>query len=118
MMNDEMNDVLRGNTLCSDSPAHQRLRCLISKPMAVNGRNALKAEITAKAEQLVDRPVAKRRFCTAAELATALPVEIAASAVGLPGEGRERLLVWAEQMFNCFGPLTSGLAGPFPCFKK
>jgi cytochrome P450 len=93
MMNEEMNQVLRGNTLCSDGEDHRRLRHIIAKPLTPTALNSLKVEITEKAEQLVDRLVAKGRFCATAELATGLPLDIVANAVGLPPEGRERMLV-------------------------
>jgi hypothetical protein len=54
----------------------------------------------------------------AAELATALPVDIVVSAVGLPPEGRERVLIWAEQMFNCFGPLNGRARTAFPVLQE
>jgi cytochrome P450 len=100
MMNEPMNQVLRGNTLCSDGPDHQRLRRITGKPLTPAALNALKSDITTKAEQIVDRLVTKGTFCAVTELATALPIDIVASAVGLPDEGRERMLVWAEQMYN------------------
>ena len=74
MMNDEMNQVLRGNTLCSDGDEHRRLRRIIAKPLTATGLVSLKSEITEKAEALVDRLVAKQTFCAIAELATALPI--------------------------------------------
>ncbi len=49
---------------------------------------------------------------------TSLPVDIVASAVGLPQEGRERMLVWAEQMFNCFGPLNDRTRGAFSVLQE
>jgi cytochrome P450 len=118
MMNDEMNEVLRGNTLCSDGEKHQRLRRLILRPMTAAGLDRLKSEITVKAEQLVERLVAKGQFCAVAELGTALPVDIIAHAVGLPAEGRERMLVWAKQMFNCFGPLNDRARAAFPVLQE
>jgi cytochrome P450 len=118
MMNDEMNQVLRGNTLCSDGGDHQRLRRIVAKPLARTALSSLEAEITTKAEQLVDRLVAKGTFCAVTELATALPVDIVASAVGLPEDGRERMLVWAEQMFNCFGPLNGRARSAFPVLQE
>src|SRR5258708_27187305 len=33
MMNDEMNQVLRGNTLCSDGVVHNRLRRMVIRPV-------------------------------------------------------------------------------------
>jgi cytochrome P450 len=118
MMNDQMNPVLRGNTLCSDGADHQRLRRIVGKPLSPTALNSLKSEITTKAELLVDRLVGQGQFCAVTELATALPVDIVASAVGLPQEGRERMLVWAEQMFNCFGPLNDRARGAFPVLQE
>jgi cytochrome P450 len=118
MMNDAMNLVLRGNTLCSDGADHERLRRIVAKPLSPTALSGLKSEITAKAEQLVDRLVANGRFCAVTELAAALPIDIVASAVGLPQKGRERMLVWAEQMFNCFGPLNDRTHDAFPVLRE
>jgi cytochrome P450 len=118
MMNDPMNQVLRGNTLCSDGEEHQRLRRITAKPLAPAALNALKSDITTKAEQIVDQLIAKGTFCAVTELATALPIDIVASAVGLPEEGRERMLVWAEQMYNCFGPLNDRTRSAFPVLDE
>ena len=118
MMNDDMNLALRGNTLCTDGADHQRLRRVIAKPLSPIALSSFKSEITEKAEHLVDRLVAKGTFCAVAELATALPVDIVASAVGLPQEGRERMLVWSEQMFNCFGPLNDRTRAAFPVLQE
>jgi cytochrome P450 len=118
MMNDQMNKVLRGNTLCSDGEDHRRLRRITASPLAPATLNGLKSDITTKAEQIVDRLVAKGRFCAVTELATALPIDIVASAVGLPQEGRERMLVWAEQMYNCFGPLNDRARNAFPVLDE
>jgi cytochrome P450 len=76
MMNDQMNKVLRGNTLCSDGEDHRRLRRITANPLAPAMLNGLKSDITTKAEQIVDRLVAKGRFCAVTELATALPIDI------------------------------------------
>jgi len=118
MMNDDMNQVLRGNTLCSDGEDHRRLRRIITRPLTATAMVSLRSEITTKAEALVERLVAKQAFCAVTELATALPVDIVASAVGLPEEGRERMLIWAERMFNCFGPLNDRSRAAFRVLKE
>src|SRR5262249_37514171 len=118
MMNDDMNRVLVGNTLCSDGAHHERLRRVVARPLTPAALRSLKSEIADKAEQLVERLAAKGAFCAVADLATALPVDIVASAVGLPEMGRERMLVWAEQMFNCFGPLNERARGAFPVMQE
>jgi cytochrome P450 len=97
---------------------HQRLRRITAKPLTLAALNDLRSDIITKAEQIVDRLVAKGRFCAVTELATALPIDIVASAVGLSEEGRERMLVWAEQMYNCFGPLNDRARSAFPVLDE
>ena len=118
MMNDDMNRVLRGNTLCSDDLDHQRLRRIVAKPLSSNALKALSDEIKQKAEQLVKELVARKRFCAVADLAVSLPVDIVATAVGLPTEGRERMLVWGDHLFNCFGPLNDRSRNGFPVLEE
>jgi cytochrome P450 len=118
MMNDEMNQVLRGNTLCSDGADHTRLRRVIAKPMSANALKALRDEVTQKAELLVEELVARITFCAVVDLAVKLPVEIVATAVGLPKDGRERMLTWGEHLFNCFGPLNDRNRESFPVLKE
>jgi cytochrome P450 len=104
MMNDHMNQVLRGNTLCSDGEDHSRLRRIITKPLTPSALKALEERVTYEADALVERLVAGQRFCATRDLAAYLPVSIVSTEVGLADEGRERMLVWANQMFDCFGP--------------
>lgn len=39
-------------------------------------------------------------FDAASELAIHLPVTVVSELIGLPEAGQERMLVWAEEMFN------------------
>jgi cytochrome P450 len=118
MMNDEMHQVLRGNTLCSDGADHQRRRRIIAQPLSARALQSLRDQIAAKAEQVVQDLVARKTFCAVADLAVPLPVDIVATAVGLPKEGRERMLSWGEQMFNCFGPLNDRSRQAFPVLHE
>ena len=117
MMNDGMNHVLRGNTLCSDGADHQHVRRIIqaATPTALN--------IARRTRLLESRAVGGRIDCQGYVLrhnriGRVLPVDIVASAVGLPQEGRERMLVWATQMFNCFGPLNDRARSAFPVLQE
>jgi hypothetical protein len=74
MMNDHMNQVLCGNTLCSDGSDHKRSRRVIGKPLSPTALKSLQEEITSKAERLVERLVSKGTFCAITELATFLPM--------------------------------------------
>jgi cytochrome P450 len=113
-----MNDALRGNTLCSDTPEHDVLRKVIQKPLLPNELRALTERITTEAETLVERLVAKGRFDAATELAPHLPVSIVSDLVGLPEAGRERMLEWAAANFDCFGPLNDRTVAAFEIVKE
>lgn len=113
MMNDEMNKVLRGNTLCSDGAEHDQLRRVVARPLTPKAVKALEGGIVGEAERLVDRLVERRTFDAVTDLAEHLPVNIVSTAIGLPEEGRERMLVWASEMFNCFGPMNERTVASF-----
>jgi cytochrome P450 len=104
MMNEEMNRAQTGNTLCSDGQEHEKLRNIIGKPLTAGALKSLRDDIFREATELVDRLLSRDRFDAVTDLAQYLPKKIVSTAVGLPEAGRERMLVWAEQMFNCFGP--------------
>ncbi|MGY8631958.1 cytochrome P450 [Bradyrhizobium sp. 14AA] len=113
-MNDEMNEKLRGGLLCSDPPTHDVLRRVIERPLTPKAISALRERVTAEAEALVERLVAKGTFDVATELSPHLPVSIVSELVGLPEEGRERMLDWAPANFNCFGPINERTKAAFP----
>src|SRR5215472_17264371 len=69
MMNDQMNQVLRGNTLCSDGADHDALREVVGRPLTPSELRPLRAQITAEAEGVVEQLVAKGTFDAATELA-------------------------------------------------
>jgi len=118
MMNDDMNQVLRGNTLCSDGDAHNRLRRVVIRPVTQAALKSLEDEVEREAEAVVDRLCARGRFCATGELATYLPVTIVSNAVGLPEEGRERMMAWSTGMFNCFGPMNERARNSTPVLSE
>jgi cytochrome P450 len=118
MMNDPMNQVLRGNTLCSDGADHDALRRVVIKPLRPQALTELTEEISREADELVERVLTQRCFDAAAELAHHLPLTIVSKLVGLPEEGRERLLVWATALFNCIGPLNERTISAFPVVRE
>jgi cytochrome P450 len=118
MMNDEMNRVLRGNTLCSDGSDHDALRDVLVHPLTPRALRPLRAEITAEAEVVVEKLIAKGTFDAATELAHHLPVTVVSNLVGLPEQGRERMLNWAHEMFNCFGPMNPRAVASFPVLAE
>ena len=113
-MNDEMNEKLRGGLLCSDPPTHDVLRKVIERPLTPKAVSTLRERVNAEAERIVDSLVARGTFDVATELAPHLPVSIVSELVGLPEEGRERMLDWAPANFDCFGPINERTNAAFP----
>ncbi len=118
MMNQQMNDTLRGIVLCADEPEHAVLRRVIAKPITPQAIKAYAELISREAEALVERLVARRHFDAATDLAQYLPVTIVSNLVGLPEEGRERMLDWAAANFQCFGPLNDRTVAAFETVKE
>ena len=118
MMNDRMNDTLQGIVLCSDDPAHAAMRKVLIAPLLPRELKALADRITSEAEGLVERLVAKKHFDAATEFAQYLPVTIVSELVGLPEDGRERMLDWASANFDCFGPMNQRTLDAFPTVEE
>jgi cytochrome P450 len=118
MMNDDMNQLLRGNTLCSDGDAHHRLRRVVMRPITPAALISLSEELEREAEAIVDRLRARGRFCATRELATHLPVTIVSNAIGLPEEGRERMMEWSIGLFNCIGPMNDRARNAMPVLSE
>jgi cytochrome P450 len=118
MMNQPMNDTLKGIVLCSDGAEHDAMRRVIMKPLSPGAMRSLRDTVTSEAEGLVERLVAKRSFNAATELAQYLPLTIVSNAVGLPEEGREKMLEWAAANFNCFGPMNERTVASFDTLKE
>ncbi|OYD70992.1 cytochrome P450 [Rhodococcus sp. OK302] len=114
MMNDESNQMIRGNTLCSDGEEHATSRGVVVKPLTPKALRPLQEEIRTQARDLVDRLTARGQFDAVTDLAQYLPVTIVSNLVGLPEEGRERMLLWASESFNSCGPLNERALNSFP----
>jgi cytochrome P450 len=113
MMNDRMNQVLRGNTLCSDGADHDALRDVLVRPLTPRALRPVRDEIMAEAEAVVEKLVGQGTFDAVTDLANHLPVTVVSNLVGLPEKGRERMLIWADELFNCFGPINDRTIASF-----
>ena len=94
-------------TISSDGERHRKLRSVLSKPLMPAAlkehRERLSALITARIEELIDQP----EFDAVTGIAQHLPVQAISYLVGLPEEGRSRMLDWASAVFNTSGPLAT-----------
>lgn len=118
MMNERMNEASRGVLLCSDGAEHDAMRKVLGAPLTPKALKQLTERIDTEAEALIDRLVFKGRIDAATELAQYLPVTIVSELVGLPSEGRARMLVWAQAVFDCFGPLNARTIAGFPILEE
>jgi cytochrome P450 len=113
-MNEIFNTV--GSTLNMDPPEHDRCRRFNGKPLQPNNVRTLEPRLREVAEQTIVELKRRERFDGVSDLASVLPLNVVRDLVGLPEEGREKMLEWAAAGFNAFGliedPRTqAGLAG-------
>ena len=47
-----------------------------------------------------------------------LPISVVSNEVGLAEEGRERMLIWADKMFDCFGPENDRTRQAWPVLEE
>lgn len=104
-MNDPMNGALMGTVIATDPPEHKRLRSILERPIAPKELAALRARITQLADGLAERLVEKGEFDAVTGLAHFLPLAVVSELVGLPEEGRQRMLTWAAAAFDGMAPL-------------
>jgi cytochrome P450 len=103
-INEDANAITRGGLLTSDGPEHVALRKVIGKPLGTQAMSALRETIVAEAEKVAQRVVDQGTFDGVRDLAWYLPLTVVRQLVGLPDEGRERMLEWGSAGFNSGGP--------------
>lgn len=106
-LNDLINNQPRGTTLISDGDRHRRLRGVVMKPMMPRALAEVGATLRKLAESLVEDLLARESFDGIADFSRHLPVAAVSHLVGLPEEGRERMLDWAAASFNALGPMNA-----------
>ncbi|MEM6305152.1 MAG: cytochrome P450 [Pseudomonadota bacterium] len=101
-LNDEVNALLIGSSLNSDSPEHERRRSITAAPISRAAIRPLDVYIEKTAAQLADRLVARQTFDAVGDFAAVLPLAIVVDLVGLSDEGKGEMLNWASAAFNLF----------------
>lgn len=103
-LNDEANQAFTGTVLASDPPHHTKLRSVLREELSPGAIRKLNDRIAEQADELVARLVGEGEFDAVQDLAAFFPVSVVADLIGLPDEGREKLLDWGAASFNVFGP--------------
>lgn len=117
-LNDAMNEANVGTVLASDPPDHTKLRRVLSDQMSPGAIKKLNDQIMARADELVAGLVAQGEFDAVQELAGVFPISVVADLVGLPDEGRENFLTWANAVFDGFGPENDRSSAAFPVIEE
>lgn len=111
-VNDPFNQQSVGTTLASDPPEHERLREIVAASLTPRALSGRRAGIEEQADALVTGLVRRGEFDAVTELAQVLPLSVVPDFIGLPEEGRDQLLDWANAVFNAIGPMNDrALAG-------
>jgi cytochrome P450 len=118
MMNDEINTMLEGVTLCSDPPEHTQMRSVLSRPLRPDRLRELTPQVEAEAERIVEELVGRGTFDAATELAEHLPLAIVTDLVGLGSSGRDRMLDWAAATFDAQGPMNRRTKDSLPLLEE
>lgn len=92
----------------ADPPHHDAPRHVLSKILGPRALGKLRAGWIADADIFVDSVLTESNaFDAVTTLAAAFPLRVFPDAVGIPDEGRERLLPYGDHLFNTFGPDNS-----------
>jgi cytochrome P450 len=84
------------------------------KPMMPSALRDVQAEVQALADDLVGKLLARESFDGVRDFAQHLPVSVVSHLVGLPEDGRQRMLDWAAATFDALGPLNARCEAAFP----
>lgn len=106
-LNEVVNQPGTRMTLSSDGDLHRQLRGVLMKPMMPSALRAVQDEVQALADALVDDLAGRESFDGIADFAQYLPVAIVSRLVGLPEDGRQRMLDWAKATFDALGPMNA-----------
>lgn len=87
-----------------DPPHHTKTRNVLARILSPLAMKRLREQFQATADAIVDELVERGRFDGAQDLATRFAMKVMPDAVGLPTEGREYLLPYANLNFNAMGP--------------
>ncbi len=88
----------------ADPPQHTRARAVLARILSPVAMKRLRDVFAEQAERAVEAVVVKGRFDAVPELIESFVFKVMPDAIGLPAEGRENLLPYANLNFNAAGP--------------
>ncbi|MTD52996.1 cytochrome P450 [Amycolatopsis pithecellobii] len=109
-LNDPVNEMLVGTVLAADPPEHDRLRSVVADRLGPRAIRGLQADISARADALVEEVLRKESFDAVGDLAVVFPFSVVFDLIGLPDEARPNMLRWADATFTVIGPMNERTA--------
>jgi cytochrome P450 len=88
----------------ADPPLHTNTHRVLARVLSPAVLRSLRPAFERDADALVDTVLTMGEFDGIADVARAYPLKVFGDAVGLPADGRERLLAYGNMVFNAFGP--------------
>jgi len=117
-LNPFVNQQSAGTTLASDGELHRVRRGLVMKPMMPSALRAVRGRVEQLADALVADLATRGAFDGIADFARHLPVAVVSHLVGLPEDGRERMLAWAAATFDLLGPANVRAEAAVPAMRE
>lgn len=92
----------------ADPPNHTRARAVLSRILSPKAMTEMRATLQVEADVLLDQFVRKSAaqgmIDGVSDLSEPYPLKVFPDAVGVGDSGRENLLLYADMIFNAFGP--------------
>ena len=89
--------------ITTDGQQHRELREVFRRPLRPKALQAISSQLADEATGLVDRLVGHGTFDGVNDFAAHLPLTIVSRLIGVPEEGRERLLEWGTRFIEMAG---------------
>lgn len=116
-LNDLANAATQGMIIATDPPEHDRLRDVLASRLSPKAIRQLKDDIERRADELVAPLVRQGAFDAVDDLARAFPISIVLDLIGLPQNGRDKVLGWADAAFSASGPPGPRTDAAFPLLE-
>lgn len=116
-LNDLANAATQGMIIATDPPEHDKLRNVLATRLSPKAIRGLREDIEHRADELVAPLVEAGGFDAVNDLARAFPISIVLDLIGLPQDGRDRVLGWADAAFSASGPPGPRTDAAFPLLQ-
>ncbi|QTX04383.1 cytochrome P450 [Agromyces archimandritae] len=118
-LNDLTNEATAGMIIATDPPEHDALREVLADKLSPRALRALGESVNAQAGVLVDDLLGRTTdFDAVVDLAQAFPIQVVLDLVGLPADGRDEVLRWADAAFSAAAPMSERTMAAFPLLQE